>query len=162
MVGNYGHLVNGTKDPLKLCDSIAALNIETNNMAQVRTSSSNLNSVGSQAGALSAKNAWPRARHRSRQFRRPAEKDAFVTGPPRTRFSAHIAERFTFIGNCQLLRVVCKASQFQAQFTLREKANNDRFFATVRRAAKEQSAHAARSWMPLFVFKKSGPTFSSY
>jgi hypothetical protein len=52
---------------------------------------------------------------------------AFVTGQPNTGFSAHIAERFAFIGNCQLLRVVCKASQFQAQFTLREEANNDRF-----------------------------------
>ena len=62
---------------------------------------------------------------------------AFVTGPPNNRFSAHIAERFTFIENCQLLRVVCKASQFQAQFTLREEANNNRFFATVRRAGKE-------------------------
>jgi hypothetical protein len=49
-------------------------------------------------------------------------KSAFVTGPPNIRFSAHMAERFTFIGNCQLLRVVCKASQFQSQFTLCEEA----------------------------------------
>src|SRR5580700_9093505 len=34
---------------------------------------------------------------------------AFVTRPPHTRFSTHIAERFTFTGNCQLLRVVCKS-----------------------------------------------------
>ena len=63
-------------------------------------------------------------------MRRPAER-AFVTGPPKTRFPAHIAERFTFIGICQLLGVVCKASQFQAQFTLRKETNNHRFFALV-------------------------------
>ena len=40
------------------------------------------------------------------------------------------------VGNSELFRVVCKASQFQAQFTLREEANNDRFFATARRAER--------------------------
>jgi hypothetical protein len=62
---------------------------------------------------------------------------AFVAGPPNTRFPAHIAERFTFIGIRQLLGVVCKASQFQAQFTLRKETNNDHFFATAVRAAKK-------------------------
>jgi len=38
---------------------------------------------------ISAKNAWPRARHRLRQFRRPAE-GAFVAGPADTRFPAHL------------------------------------------------------------------------
>jgi hypothetical protein len=62
---------------------------------------------------------------------------ALVTGPPDSRFPAHIAERFTLIGICQLLGVVCKASQFQAQFAMREETNNDRFFATAGRTAKE-------------------------
>jgi hypothetical protein len=57
--------------------------------------------------------------------------------PPDTRFPAHIAERFTLIGICQLLGVVCKARQFQAQFAMREETNSDRFFATAGRTAKE-------------------------
>jgi hypothetical protein len=44
---------------------------------------------------------------------------------------------FELIGICQLLGVVCKASQFQAKFTLREETNNDHFFATAGRAAKK-------------------------
>src|ERR1700735_3317343 len=62
---------------------------------------------------------------------------AFVTRPPDTRFPAHIAERFTLIGICQLLGVVCEASQFQAQFAMCEETNDDRFFATAGRTAKE-------------------------
>jgi len=85
--------------------------------------------------AFSAKNAWPRARH-DRANSGGRRKSAFVTGPPNTRFSAHIAERFTFIGNCQLLRVVCKASQFSAQFTC-ARGEQDRFFATAERAAEK-------------------------
>src|ERR1700730_17613279 len=58
-------------------------------------------------------------------------------GPPNTRFPAHIAERFTFVGICQLLGVVCKASEFQAQFAMREETNDDRFFATAGRTAEK-------------------------
>jgi hypothetical protein len=64
-----------------------------------------------------------------------------------------IAKRFTLIGNCQLLRVVCNASQFQAQFTLCEEANNDRFFATARRAAKELGQGQKLSQRELRQFK---------
>jgi hypothetical protein len=62
---------------------------------------------------------------------------AFVAGPPNTRFPAHIAERFTSVGICQLLGVGCKASEFQAQFAMREETNDDRFFATAGRTAEK-------------------------
>jgi hypothetical protein len=78
---------------------------------------------------------------------------AFVTGPPDTRFPAHIAERFTLIGICQLLGVVCKASQFQAQFAMREETNNDRFFATAGRTAKELGQGQKLSQRELRQFK---------
>jgi hypothetical protein len=52
--------------------------------------------------------------------------------------SRHIAERFTFMGICQLLEVVGKASESQAEFTLCEEANDDRFFGAARRAAGPQ------------------------
>jgi hypothetical protein len=67
-------------------------------------------------------------------------------GPPRRRVCCRTA-KYPFPGtfrgaihvyrNCQLLRVVCKASQFQAQFTLREETNHNRFCATAGRAAKK-------------------------
>ncbi len=62
---------------------------------------------------------------------------AFVTGPANTRYPAHIAERITFIGICQLLGIVCEARQFQAQFALREERNNDRFFCYHRKESQE-------------------------
>jgi hypothetical protein len=54
-----------------------------------------------------------------------------------TGFPAHIAQRFTPVGNSELFRVVYKASQFQAQFTLREEANYEPFFSAMRRGAKK-------------------------
>jgi hypothetical protein len=78
---------------------------------------------------------------------------AFVTRSPNTRFSAHIAERFTFIGICQLLGVVCKASQFQSQFALREETNNDPFFGTAGRTAKELGQNQKLSQRELRQFK---------
>jgi hypothetical protein len=78
---------------------------------------------------------------------------AFVTGPPDTRFPAHIAERLTLIGNCQLLGVVCRASQFQAQFAMREETNNDSFFATAGRTAKELGQGHKLSQRELRQFK---------
>jgi hypothetical protein len=44
---------------------------------------------------------------------------------------------FTPVGNDQLFSVVCEACQFEAQFTLCEEANYERFFAAVRRGAKK-------------------------
>jgi hypothetical protein len=58
---------------------------------------------------------------------------------PNSGFPAHIAQGFAPIGTCQLVRVVCEASEFEAQFALCEKANNERFFGPVRRAAKKFS-----------------------
>jgi hypothetical protein len=46
----------------------------------------------------------------------------------KTGFLAHIAQRFTSIGVCQRVRVICEASQFEAQFTLCEEANDERSF----------------------------------
>ena len=69
------------------------------------------------------------------------------------RFPAHIAERFTFIGNCQLLWVVCKESQFQAQFTLREETNNNCFFATAGRTAEKLGQCQKLSQRELRQFK---------
>jgi len=74
-------------------------------------------------------------------------------GAPNTRFPAHIAERFTFIGICQLLRVVCKASQFQAQFAIREETNDDRFLATAGRTAKALGQRQKLSQRELRQFK---------
>jgi hypothetical protein len=71
---------------------------------------------------------------------------AYSKGPPRRRVYYQIAKYplpGTYRGaihvyrNLQLLGVVCKASQFQAQLTLREETNNDHFFATEGRAAKK-------------------------
>jgi hypothetical protein len=76
-----------------------------------------------------------------------------VTGPPNARFPAHIAERFMFIGICQLLGVVCKGSQFQTQFTLCQETNNDRFFATAGRAAKKLGQSQKLSQRELRQFK---------
>jgi hypothetical protein len=78
---------------------------------------------------------------------------AFVTGSPDMRFPAHIAERFTFIGICQLLWVVCKASQFQAHFTLREETNNNCFFATAGRTAEKLGQCQKLSQRELRQFK---------
>jgi hypothetical protein len=85
---------------------------------------------------ISAKNALPRARHLSQEACR---KSAFVAAAPNTGFPAHIAQRFTPIGACQLVRVICEASEFEAKFTLCEEANDERLSGTVRRAAKKLS-----------------------
>ena len=70
-----------------------------------------------------------------------------------TGFPAHIAQRFTPVGNRQLFRVVCEASQFEAQFTLCEKANYERFFGAVRRAAKKLGQGLKLSHRELRQFK---------
>ena len=80
-------------------------------------------------------------------------KGAFVTGPPNTRFPAHIAERFTFVAIRQLLGVGCKASQFQAQFALPEETNDDRFFATAGRTAEKLGQGQKLSQRELRQFK---------
>jgi hypothetical protein len=64
---------------------------------------------------------------------------AFVTGPPDARFPAHIAERFTLNRNLPAPRGCLQSELVQARFAMREKTNNDSFFATAGRTAKKLS-----------------------
>jgi hypothetical protein len=80
-------------------------------------------------------------------------KSAFVTWATDTGFPARIAQRFTPVGNCQLFRVVCEASQFEAQFTLCEEANYERFFGALRRVAKKFGQGLKLSQRELRQFK---------
>src|SRR3984957_432525 len=100
---------------------------------------------------ISAKNTWPRARHRLRQFRRAAERARLL--PDRQIPASRHISRSDSRGICQLLGVVCKASQFQAQFAMREETNNDSFFATAGRTAKELGQGQKLSHRELRQFK---------
>jgi hypothetical protein len=102
---------------------------------------------------ISAKNALASRAAPIAPIQEARREGAFVTGSPDTRFPAHIAERFTLIGIRQLLGVVCKARQFQAEFAMREETNNDRFFATAGRTAKEFGQGQKLSQRELRQFK---------
>jgi hypothetical protein len=86
---------------------------------------------------ISAKNAFSACSAPIPPIEQGCRKSAFVARAPNPGFFTHVAQRFASIESSQLAWVVCKRSQFEAQFTLRQEADDERFLGSAGRAAKQ-------------------------